>query len=157
MNATIGRVHGGGEDSNGAGDWTIANQRLFRQSTAAAWSIETSTAPVLKLAVAGIKTPPANSAPQTALEIGTRTLPVGVGMRLGLLPYFSDPDGEQLDYAVKSSAPAVASVSVDGWTLTVRGVAAGTAVIEVTASDPAGEWVTQRFVMRVGTVQGKIA
>ena len=74
-------------------------------------------------------------APLTVLagEIGT----------LSLSGYFSDPDGDSFSYSVSTSDPGVASPTVSGTTLTIAGVAPGTATVTVTASDPGGLTASQ--------------
>ena len=64
-------------------------------------------------------------------------------------PYFTDPDGDNLEYSASSSATAVATASVAGRLLTITGVGSGTATVTVTASDPDGETATQRFNVTV--------
>ena len=49
--------------------------------------------------------------------------------------YFNDADGDELSYTVASSNADVATASNEGSTVTISGVAAGSAVITVTASD----------------------
>ena len=53
--------------------------------------------------------------------------------------YFSDPDDDSLTYTASSSDPGKATVSVSGSTLTIAGVAEGSATITVTASDGGDE------------------
>ena len=60
-----------------------------------------------------------------------------------------DPDGDALTYRATSSAPAVATVALSGTTLTVTPVAAGTALVTVTATDPGGLSASQSFRVRV--------
>ncbi len=88
---------------------------------------------------------PANRAPESAGSIPGQTLHVGDTATLNLSPYFTDADGDALSYAAASSVDAVVSVSVSGATLTVAGVAAGSASVTVTASDPAGLSAAQTF------------
>jgi hypothetical protein len=73
---------------------------------------------------------------------GTATVPVA--------GYFSDPDGDQLTFSGTSSNPAAATVSLDGATATVTGVARGSAVVTVTATDPDGLQANQGFNVTVG-------
>ena len=51
---------------------------------------------------------------------------------------FTDPDGDALTYGASSSAPAIVSVSVSGSQVTLMPLAAGTAVVTVTATDVGG-------------------
>ena len=64
---------------------------------------------------------------------------------------FRDPDGDALTYGARSSAPSVASVAVSGSTVTVTGVAEGTALVTVTATDRGGSntSATQAFGVTV--------
>ena len=62
---------------------------------------------------------------------------------------FRDPDGDPLTYEATTSAPAVASVAVSGSTVTVRAVAAGAAMIRVTATDVGGSNATATLAFRV--------
>ncbi|MYG50218.1 MAG: hypothetical protein F4164_12835 [Gemmatimonadales bacterium] len=70
---------------------------------------------------------------------------------LDVASYFRDPDGGALTYAAASSAASVLSVSLAGTTLTMVGVAAGTATVTVTARDPDGLTATQGFQVTVAT------
>jgi len=64
--------------------------------------------------------------------------------------YFSDPDGDQLTYSGSSSSDAVATVSIEGSTATVTGVARGSAAVTITAADPDGLQASQGFNVTVG-------
>ncbi|MYI97985.1 MAG: hypothetical protein F4075_13920, partial [Acidobacteria bacterium] len=64
--------------------------------------------------------------------------------------YFSDPDGDELTFTGASSNPGVATVSVDGTTATVTGVARGSAVVTITAADPDSLQANQGFNVTVG-------
>ncbi len=64
---------------------------------------------------------------------------------LDLTPYFHDPDGDPLTYTAVSDDAAVAVGDLargSNW-LILRGVAAGEAIVIVTARDPDGEHVSQ--------------
>ena len=63
--------------------------------------------------------------------------------------YFSDPDGDELTYTAASSDDAVATVSVSGAEVNVTGVAAGSATVTVTATDPGGLSADQMFDVAV--------
>ncbi|WP_419163346.1 hypothetical protein [Candidatus Palauibacter sp.] len=56
-------------------------------------------------------------------------------MTVDVTGYFSDADGDELSYMASSSNADVATASMEGTTVTIEGVAAGQAVINVTASD----------------------
>ena len=64
-------------------------------------------------------------------------------------PFFNDPDGQTLSYAAASSNGGVATADVAGATVTLTGVAVGTASITVTATDPGGLTARQRFSVTV--------
>ena len=78
-----------------------------------------------------------NRAPVLILAIPDQTVGASITITLDLLDYFSDPDNDALTFTVESDDinMEVAMVSVAGSTLTITGVAAGTATIEVTAAD----------------------
>ena len=69
---------------------------------------------------------------------------------IALAGAFRDPDGDPLTLSATSSRPAVATVRLDGRTLTVSAVAEGQAQITVQASDPYGATATLSFLVTVG-------
>ena len=87
--------------------------------------------------------------PEVARDLDARTLAVGAALVLDLSEAFRSRDGGGLSYAAESSDPAVAAASVDGGTLTVRGLADGEAEVRVTATDAAGRSISQRFNVTV--------
>ncbi|MXW56876.1 MAG: hypothetical protein F4Z59_09550, partial [Gemmatimonadales bacterium] len=74
----------------------------------------------------------ANRAPEAVGTIDDLQIRVGDAKDTDLAPYFTDPDGDPLAFSAESSAPAVATASVSGDTLTVTGVSAGSAVVTAT-------------------------
>ena len=74
----------------------------------------------------------ANRAPETAAEIAAPTLRAGKALEIDLSDAFDDPDGDALTYEAESSDESVATVGVEGDTLTVRGTGRGTAEITAT-------------------------
>ena len=62
---------------------------------------------------------------------------------------FRDPDGDALTYRATSSALGVVTVQAAGARVTLAAVGAGTAMVEVTATDPDGLSATQTFRVRV--------
>ena len=93
-----------------------------------------------------------NEAPVVATQFPSQTLAVGGGSTtISLSDKFSDPDGDTLSYSAVSSDTSVVteSVSVSGSTLTIVPVAAGTARVGVTTTDPGGLVVAQGFNVTV--------
>lgn len=88
-------------------------------------------------------------APEAVGSIPAQTIAAGQSASLDLTASFVDADGEQLAYAATASDGAIATVSVSGTILTMVGVAPGTAVVTVFASDPGGLSATQRTQVTV--------
>ena len=80
----------------------------------------------------------ANQAPVTAGAIPSQTVTEGESATVNVSSYCNDPDGDALAYSAATSNAAVAGVSVAGSTMTIAGVAEGTASVTVTARDPGG-------------------
>ena len=78
-------------------------------------------------------------------------LELGGGDRLTLPAdgYFRDPDRDALTYTASTSDPGIATVTMRGATLQVKGQGRGTATITVIASDPGGQTAVQRFRVTV--------
>ena len=92
----------------------------------------------------------ANRAPH-AITIAAQTVGLGTNAKLiDASDSFSDPDGDTLTYTASSSAKTKATVSVSGSTLSITGVALGSAAITVTASDGSLN-VDQTFTVTVKT------
>ena len=85
------------------------------------------------------------------------TILTGDGAVVDVSAAFRDAEGDALTYAARSSAPAVAPVSVSGSRVTVTAVSAGAAVVTVTATDTGGSngTATQTFRVRVLTPLGE--
>ena len=79
-----------------------------------------------------------NRAPEPLGAMDDLTIKPGTSVSLGVSPYFTDPDGDELTYAAASSGTAVATVEVSGDTVAVTGEAEGDATVTVTARDPDG-------------------
>ena len=90
-----------------------------------------------------------NEAPETAGSIPGQTVDEGGAIEIDVEHYFSDPDGDDLDYAATSSRQDIASVDVSGSTVQIEGQQPGKASIEVTAEDPGGLTATQRYEVTV--------
>ena len=93
--------------------------------------------------------PPANRAPTATGSIAAQTVLVGESVSVNVAGNFSDPDGNTLSYAAASSDEAVATASVSGSNVTIEGVAAGSATVTVTASDPGGLSANQSIAVTV--------
>ena len=91
-----------------------------------------------------------NRAPEVSEDIEDQHIPTaGEFILLDVSGNFSDPEGDALTFTAESDAMGVATVSVDGSTLRIIGVADGTATITVTASDTLGT-VEATFELTVG-------
>ena len=90
-----------------------------------------------------------NRAPEPRGSMPAVTVAAGRTATVDLEPYFTDPDGDALEYAASSSAAAVATASVSGRLVTVSGVARGSATVMVTATDAEGRSATQSFTVTV--------
>ena len=87
--------------------------------------------------------------PPVAQSIEDLTVEVGSTESVDLGAYFSDPDGDELTYTASSSNTGIATVSVSVATAQVTGVAAGSATVDVTATDPGGLLADQTFTVMV--------
>ena len=97
--------------------------------------------------------PPAASPPVAQGAIPDQTVSEGATETLDVEPYFTDPDDDSLTYSVAVlSGASAATVTVSGSMVTIRGLAAGTARVRVTASDPGGLTAYQDFDVRVEAV-----
>ena len=77
-----------------------------------------------------------NQSPVTVGTIPAKTVRAGASVSVNASSYFSDPDEDVLTYTASSSRSSVATASVSGDSVTVAGVAEGTATIRITATDP---------------------
>ena len=84
-----------------------------------------------------------NRAPEAVGEIPPVTMGEGEQFAEDVSQFFADPDGDELTYMAESSDKAVVTAQVSGDSMTVKGVAGGTATITVTATDPGGLSATQ--------------
>ncbi len=96
--------------------------------------------------------PPANRAPTATGSIEAQTIPAGESVTVDVAGNFTDPDGNTLSFSAASSDDAVATASVSGSSVTIEGVAAGSATVTVTASDPGGLSATQSISVTVEAV-----
>ena len=85
-----------------------------------------------------------NSAPEEIGAIPATTVIVNTTATIDASSYFRDRDGDQLSYTAETSDSGVANASTSGSTVTISGIASGTAVVTVTARDPGGLEARQR-------------
>ena len=96
--------------------------------------------------------PPPPAVPPTQVgAIPAQVVEVGESAVIDVAAYFTDPDGGPLSYAAATSSPRVVSVSMAGSSLTLVGVADGTATVVVTATDPDRLSATQSVGVTVQT------
>ena len=91
----------------------------------------------------------ANRPPVATGTLSDQVVRVGGSAVTDVAGVFRDPDRDPLTYEATTSAPAVASVTMSGSTVTVRAVAAGTATVTVTATDIGGSNTTATLAFRV--------
>ena len=99
----------------------------------------------------GVTVDEANQSPQATDPVPAQALMPDGSVTIDLSGHFTDPDDDALTYAGATSDAAVATVAVDGSSGTITGVAAGTATITFTASDPDGLSATQEAAVTVNT------
>ncbi len=90
-----------------------------------------------------------NSKPKVMPPISNKSVTLGESGSVDASKHFSDPDRNKLTYTATSSKPSVASVSVDGSTVTYAGKTVGSATVSVTATDPGGLSATDDFDVEV--------
>ena len=78
--------------------------------------------------------------PDQAVEVGDEP------MTLDLSPYFSDPDGDALEFEASASSPDV-ELLLAGSNLTLSAVRPGASTVTVTAADPDGMSAEQSFAV----------
>ena len=91
-----------------------------------------------------------NKRPVAVDRLRWRTLLVGDSAMTEVGGAFQDPEGDTITYAVSSSDPSVARVTLSGTRVTIIPVAEGRAIITVTATDDGSNRSrTQQFGVRV--------
>ena len=100
--------------------------------------------------------PQPNRPPVAVGTVAPLTLTAGDSAQtVNLSTYFSDPDGDRLNYTVLSADTAKATVNVAGDIITITPVAEGTTTITVMAQDPAGLTTTQVIVASVSAAPNR--
>ena len=89
------------------------------------------------------------AAPVVASAIADLSLEVGGTQDITLSSVFTDPDGDDLTFAVDSTDPDVANPLEFHGTLTIIGGSAGSATVTVTARDSDGNVVSDQFDVAV--------
>ena len=79
-----------------------------------------------------------NRAPTATGTIPTQTVSAGQMLGLDVATYFDDPDGDALTFSAASDDAQVASAMIAGSSMTIAGIAPGTTMLTVTATDPGG-------------------
>ena len=147
----------------GAGDFSVsaagASDDDAKLKVAGTLDHETRTSYALKLTVSSgtvsatgdvsISVTDVNEAPEIESAIPARPMETGDSEPVVVSPHFSDPDNDPLTYLAASSNREVATVSVSGSTVSVKGVAKGRADVTVTARDPGGKTASQSFRVTV--------
>ena len=90
-----------------------------------------------------------NRMPEAVGTIADREIEVDSVVAVDVLPHFTDPDGDMLEYSATSSDTTRAKVTVVGSTVTATGASVGRAVVTVTARDPGGLSAEQSFGVTV--------
>lgn len=95
----------------------------------------------------GVRVP---SRPPVAVgTIDDRVVPAGTTETVDVAEYFTDPDGDALDYFAHSSDTARVRTTELDQVVALHGVAGGTATVTVTARDPGGLTARQTFNVTV--------
>ena len=91
-----------------------------------------------------------NRAPVVTEALPARTeIEVGEAATVDMSSFFSDPDGDDLAYAVVTGDVALAVAEVSGSVIMVTAVAKGSVIVKVTATDPEGGATAQSFDVAV--------
>ena len=91
----------------------------------------------------------ANRPPYVVGSIPPQTLEEGDSTKRNVRAYFSDADGDDLDFTAASSDSGVVAAAVSGTEVMVRALAQGTATVTFTARDPDGLTATLDFSVTV--------
>ena len=90
-----------------------------------------------------------NRAPVVIGALADQTVNLGDTATLDLSAVFSDPDGDTMAYAARSSDGLLVPVSVSGSTITITGRRQSEVTVTATATDPEGATATQTFQVTV--------
>ena len=92
-----------------------------------------------------------NRPPVLTTRIPSQTLDIGQSVSFDLVQNFSDPDGDALTYSARALPSGITTVAVSGSTVTITGVAAGSANVFIAATDPGGLSARQTIEVTVGS------
>ncbi|WP_419163345.1 hypothetical protein [Candidatus Palauibacter sp.] len=95
-----------------------------------------------------VQAEPVNNPPVAVGTIPGSSLEIGGTSTIDAAGYFSDADGDELTYTGSSSNEGVATVAMEGASATITAIAAGDAVITISASDGSAS-VSQGFRVEV--------
>ena len=90
-----------------------------------------------------------NRRPERQGDIPVHFLDAGESVEIDMSEYFSDPDGDELDYDVGTSSAGVVTGSESLGTVTITAGRRGTATVTVTAADPEDSEVEAPFTVAV--------
>ena len=90
-----------------------------------------------------------NRPPFTTGAIPAQTLAEGQSRALDASGYFSDPDGDKLEFSAQSSSTGVVTATVSLSHVEIGAVAEGTATVTITARDPDGLSASLGFAVTV--------
>ncbi len=131
-------------------DTDVAGETYIYQVVAVVDGGEAVRSATVSVTVAG------NKRPVAVGRLRWRTLLVGDSAMTEVGGAFQDPEGDTITYAVSSSDPSVARVTLSGTRVTIIPVAEGRAIITVTATDDGSNrsrtqqfWVTVRSTTTV--------
>ena len=125
-------------------DTDVAGETYIYQVVVVVDSGEAVRSATVSVTVAG------NKRPVAVGTLRSRRLLVGDSAMTEVGGAFEDPEGDTITYAVSSSDPTVARVTISGTRVTIIPVAEGRATITVTATDEgSNQSRTQQFTVRV--------
>ena len=93
--------------------------------------------------------PVCNRAPTAVGTISSQALLEGDRVSFGVEDFFTDPDGDDLEYTAESSRSSVVTALTSGSIVTLSAVSAGTATVTVVARDPDGLTAQQQAIVTV--------
>ena len=144
----------GSSDSDGVATAGVIGNTLTIRAVASGTATVTATATdpggleaTRRIAVSVAR--PDNQPPEATGTIPDETLNADESVTVQLSPYFDDPDADALAYTAAVSQTGVATTSVSASSVTVAGVARGTATVTITGRDPGGLEASQAFDVTV--------